>query len=161
MPGQRREGAGLVGQHEPGDELGPVAGGDHRAVGAQPVEHVRQAHRGHDRSRGCPGRARPRCRDQLAVRGLDQRPEGRGGRGAGSPAMAAVTGVAERLEPRRHGGDGRRADAVGDDRHRLGVVGPQLGERDLGRGVHLRRGCARGRARPARPGSRGWPRSGR
>ena len=59
--GQGRERAGLVGQHQARDQVGAVAGRDHRDVGPQPGQHVGQAHRGHDQTRATPGPSRSRC----------------------------------------------------------------------------------------------------
>ena len=43
--GQRRERARLVGQHQTGNQVSAVTGCDHRGIGHQSIQDVRQAHR--------------------------------------------------------------------------------------------------------------------
>ena len=161
--GQGRERARLVGQHQPGDQVGPVAGRDHRDVGPQPGQHVRQAHRGHDQPERLPVQPVLAAQHELGRRPASTSARKVGADSSGLSGIAAVTtsgssasAGADRLEQRR---DSTRLAITATG---VGVVGAQLGDARSSAAARICSGRpARGRAPPAPPVSRGWPRSWR
>ena len=159
-PGQRGEGARLVGHQQAGQQLAAIARRDHRDVGPQPGQHVRQTHRGHDQTLRLPVQPGVGAQHQLGVdRG------GLGPHGGGRQHRALRAG---RRPPRRAAEPGRPGCRPAGPTPSGWRSRPPCG-RGAGaarpwrprRWTAPRRASGRGRARPAPPERRGWPRSGR
>ena len=150
-PGQGREGAGLVGHQQAGHQLAAVARRDHRDVGPQPGQHVRQAHRGHDQAQRLPVQPGVGAQHQLGVRrGLGLGPH-RGGRQHRAlrrwrrpPGRAAAPSGRRCRRP-------VRAVRLAITATGVGVVRPAARRWRPRRRPAPRRACGRGRARPAPP----------
>ena len=130
--GDLREAGRLVGGEDAEDDLGPVAGRDDERAVEEPVEHVRQRHRGDHQAGDLARELALVAADEAAVARRHQVADGGG---AEQRLLGdGVRGYALAAQRRRASGSVASAvHAVGDDREQRRVVGGELGLRH-GRG---------------------------
>ena len=75
-PGQRRERARLVGQHQTRDQVSTVTGCDHRSISDQSIQDVRQAHRCDDHAQSFAIHPTLASEHELSLSSLGKRSEG-------------------------------------------------------------------------------------